>query len=413
MSVDTVPPVPEHVPSELVRHVDVIGDPTVTADPYGVFDRLGAEGPVLYSSALGGFWLVLGEAEVREAFQRTDVFSSYPTGVPPMAGFWPRKLIPQELDGDEHRRYRKLLIPFFGPAAIRPIVRSVEERAAELIAGFADAERIDFVESFAKPLPTTVFLTLFGLPVERADAFTTWSSDLLHAADPRVSAESGRNIVGYLAELIARRRRSPDGDDLISALVQARVDGEPLTDDELLDTCFLLFIAGLDTVTSQLSVIFHHLATHPDQQRALRRDPDSVPAVLEELLRTYPIVPPARTLTRDHELGGVRMKAGDTVLIGVSGATRSRVGGDDGSGDDGSGDDASRADRSRAASLAFGLGPHRCLGVHLARHELEITMRLMCTQAPPFSLAPGAGPRMRTAGNVWGLDSLPLVFGDA
>jgi cytochrome P450 len=402
MTVETTPPAPEHVPQDLVRHLDVIADPLVTADPYGCFDRLRAESPVLYSTALGGFWLVLGAPQVREVFQRTDVFSTYPTGIPPMAGFWPRKLIPQELDGDEHTRFRRLLIPFFGPAAITPIVASVHSRAEELIRGFATEGGVEFIEAYAKPLPTTVFLELFGLPVERADEFTSWSWDLLHSGDPRRSAQVGGEIVGYLVDLFSRRRDDPGGDDLVSALVRAEIDGGRLSDEELLDTCFLLFIAGLDTVTSQLGVIFHHLAVHPEQQQALRADPTLIPDALSELLRAYPVVPPARTLTRDFELGGVSMKAGDTVLVGVSGASRDTPGGDG---------DQVRFDRGQSWSTAFGIGPHRCLGVHLARHELRITLELMTSLAPPFRLAPDARPQLRTVGNVWGLDALPLVFG--
>ncbi|OLT18847.1 hypothetical protein BJF78_11645 [Pseudonocardia sp. CNS-139] len=253
---------------------------------------------MLYSTALGGFWLVLGADEVREAFLRADEFGNYPTGVPPMAGFWPRKLIPQELDGDEHRRFRRLLIPFFAPAAITPVVASVRRHAQRLVRGFADADGVELVDALAKPLPTTVFVEMFGLPAERGPEFAAWSWDLLHSGDPARSAEVGGAIVGFLVDLIARRRAEP-GDDLISALVRADVEGTPLSDDELLDTCFLLFIAGMDTVTSQLGVLFHHLATHPEHQAALRADAGLVPAALDELLRAFPIVPPARTLTRD------------------------------------------------------------------------------------------------------------------
>jgi len=98
---------PDHVPVELVRDVDYTSDPDVLADPYAAFDRLRDEGDILWSPRLGGYWIVLGAAQVREAFQNPDVFSNYPTGVPPLNEFWPRKLIPQELDGDDHTRYRR------------------------------------------------------------------------------------------------------------------------------------------------------------------------------------------------------------------------------------------------------------------------------------------------------------------
>ena len=395
------PGVPAHVPPELIRQVDIVNDGDVLADPWAAIDRLRQDGPILWSPELGGYWLVLGADEVREAFQQGDAFSSYPTGLPPMEGFWPRKLIPQELDGNEHHRYRRLLSPFFSPGAVRPLADSVRRRTTELIATFAEADGCEFVAELARPLPSWVFLDLFGLPVERAEAFTTWTSDLLHSNDYEISAEAGRQVVAYLVELIQKRRHEPR-QDLISSLTRANIDGRPLSDDEVLDAAFLLFIAGLDTVTSQLGVVFHHLATHQNLQAALRSAPDTINDTLEELLRLYPIVPPVRTLTRDYVLGGIELKRGDTVLLATSGASRDPRAFDDPA--------QVHVDRTSNWTTAFGLGAHRCLGMHLARQELLIVLELMITTAPQFELAEGATPRWHTAGNVWGLDRLDLRF---
>jgi cytochrome P450 len=394
-------PAPSHVPAHLVRNVDIVNDPGVLADPWLAMDRLREQGRILWSPRLGGHWLVLGSAEVREAFQHGEAFSSYPTGLPSMEGFWPRKLIPQELDGEEHKRFRRVLSPFFSPGAIRPLAESVRSRGAELISRFADGHGCEFVGAFARPLPSAVFLDLFGAPTEQADTFTQWTYNLLHANDLAVSAETGRQIVGYLVGLIADRRKAPR-DDLISGLIAADVGGRPLSDEELLDTAFLLFIAGLDTVTSQLGIVFHHLATHPDQQQALRADPASIRDVLEELLRVYPIVPPVRTLTRDYVLGGVEMRRGDKALLATSGASRDPDAFDDPA--------EARVGRTSTWTTAFGLGAHRCLGMHLARQELLIALELMSSSVPPFELAPDARPVWHTAGNVWGLDQLQLRF---
>jgi cytochrome P450 len=392
---------PPHVPAHLIREVDIVNDPDVLDDPWLAMDRLRKQGHILWSPKLGGHWLVLGSAEVREAFQQGEAFSSYPTGLPSMEGFWPRKLIPQELDGEEHQQFRRVLSPFFSPGAIRPLAESVRSRATELISRFADSDGCEFVDAFARPLPSTVFLGLFGAPAEQAETFTRWTYNLLHANDFAVSAETGKQIVGYLVELIANRRKAPR-DDLISGLIAADIGGRPLSDEELLDTAFLLFIAGLDTVTSQLGVVFHHLATHPDQQQALRADPASIGDALEELLRVYPIVPPVRTLTRDYVLGGIEMRQGDKVLLATSGASR----------DPNVFDDPSevRVGRPSTWTTAFGLGAHRCLGMHLARQELLVALELMTSCAPPFELAPDARPIWHTAGNVWGLDRLQLRF---
>jgi cytochrome P450 len=392
---------PPHIPAELVRSFDHINDPGVLADPWAAIDRMRGQGPILWSPELGGFWIISGAAEVREVFQNGDAFSNYPTGVPPMTGFWPRKLNPQELDGDEHLRYRRLLSPFFSPKAIRPLAESVRKRATELITGFAGAGGCEFVGQLARPLPSWVFLDLFGAPVGEADTFARWTADLLHSNDYDTSAAAGQQIVGYLVETIAERRRAP-ADDLISGLTASEVDGRPLTDEELLDMTFLLFIAGADTVSSQLGVVVHHLAVDPALQARLRSEPALTGEVLDELLRLYPIVPPARTLARDYVMNGVQLKQGDTVLLASMGATRDPRAFPDPT-------DA-RTGRPDNWTTAFGLGAHRCLGIHLARQELQIVLELMSGLLPPYRLAPGATWQWHTAGAVWGLDRLDLEF---
>ncbi|MDG4668043.1 cytochrome P450 [Mycobacterium sp. 236(2023)] len=401
MSHATELPRPDHIPAELVRHFDFTAG-HVLDDPYQAFDRLRDDGDIVWSPMLGQHWIVLSADLVREAFQTPDVFSSYPTGVPAMTEFWPRKLIPQELDGAAHVRYRRLLSPFFSPSAVRPMADAVTRRATALIEAIAEEDEIEFIRSVALPLPSSVFLDLFGLPLERADMFTTWTDQLLHSGDPQVSAEVGRMVIQYLIGLIAEKRANPE-DDLISALTTAVVEDSSLTDDEILDIAFLFFIAGLDTVTSQLGVMFYHLSRDIELQQRLRASPELVPAAVEEMLRAYPIVPPARTLTRDHVLGGVHMKAGDTVLLATSAASRDPRLCENPQQVD--------VDRPAVANPAFGLGPHRCIGSHLARQELSIALQLMLEMMPEFRLAAGCQPKWHTAGNVWGIDQLRLAFG--
>jgi hypothetical protein len=401
MAFSSGPDVPSHVPQELIRTFDHINDPAVLADPWAAIDRLRDDAPVVWSPEIGGYWIVSGADEVREVSQNGEVFSSYPVTIPPATGAWPRPLNPEELDGDEHTRYRRLLTPLFSPRAIRPLADSVRERATDLIKAFAEDPGVEFVGQLAKPLPSWVFLGIFGAPREQADVFTGWVRDLLHSTDPDVNAAAGQQLVGYLMETIAKRQAEP-ANDMISALTKLDVEGRPLTSEELLDIAFLLFIAGMDTITNQLGVITLHLAAHPELQESLRADPGIVDTALEELLRLNPIVSPGRTVTRDFVLNGVQLKQGETVMIANMGAARDpnvfptplKV----------------KFDRNVSWTSAFGLGPHRCLGMHLARQELRIVLELMATLAPPYRLAPGASWQWTTAGNVWGLDRLELEF---
>jgi hypothetical protein len=401
MSFPAVPDIPSHIPAELVRKFDFLSDPAVLADPWAAIDRLRDDAPVVWSSELGGYWVISGADEVREAAQNGEVFSSYPVTVPPVTDKWPRPLNPEELDGDEHTRYRRLLTPLFSPRAIRPLADSVRERATELIRAFAEEPGVEFVSQLAKPLPSWVFLGIFGAPREQADVFTGWVADLLHSTDPDVNAAAGQQLVGYLMETIAKRQAEP-ADDMISALTTMDVEGRPLTSEELLDIAFLLFIAGMDTITNQLGVITLYLATRPELQETMRSDPGTIDEVLEELLRVNPIVAPGRTVTRDYVLGGARLKQGDTVMLANMGAGRDPKAFADPL--------EARLGRDASWTSAFGLGPHRCLGMHLARQELRIVLELMATLAPPYRLAPGASWQWTTAGSVWGLDRLELEF---
>jgi cytochrome P450 len=393
------PAIPSHIPPELVRRLDFVADPEFLAEPWAAIDRLREGAPLVWSPELGGYWLATSADAVREILQAGEAFSSYPAGLPAVEA-WPRKLIPLELDGDEHTRYRRLLTPLFSPRAIRPLADSVRERATRLIGSFADDDGVEFQSQVSFPLPSGVFLDLFGIPAEQADTFLSWVHDLLHSGDLETTAAAGATIVGYLTETIAERMRHPAG-DMISELTQMEVEGQPLTAEELLDICFVLFLAGLDTVSNQLSVIMLHLARNTEQQQALRADPSLIDAALEELLRVNTITPVARTLSRDYVLNGVQLKRGDRVLVCTMGADRDPAVYADPT--------QARFDREGNWNAVFGLGPHRCLGMHLARQELRIVLELMTTLVPPFRLAPGAEWKWRS-GMIWGVDRLDLEF---
>jgi cytochrome P450 len=184
------------------------------------------------------------------------------------------------------------------------------------------------------------------------------------------------------------------------------VDGRALTDDEVFGICFLLFLAGLDTVTSSLGFHFMHLARHPEQQAELRAHPERIPQAVEELLRAYSIVNMRRTVTRDITIGEATMKRGDFVIIST----------ELGNLDPEQFNDPTRVDFNRADTnvphMAFAYGVHRCLGSHLARRELRIAIELWLKAVPPFRMAPGRPVRVRAAG-VFGVEDLHLEWDTA
>jgi len=320
----------------------------------------------------------------------------------------PLPMVPIAFDPPEHTRYRRLLRPFFGPrktAGWQPRVRSL---VGTLIDSFVERGHCDLVAELAVPLPADVFLTLFGLPTEDRDRLIAWKDGLL--GSPMLSggqaAEEvtrvGAELFTYLVGHIEKRRRHLDGaEDLLGRLL-ADTSEERLSDEELLGLSFLFVLAGLDTVTSALSTAFAALAVQPRLRQQIVADPSVIPDAVEELLRVDgPVVLLPRVASQEIKLGGHTIPAGSEVQIAIAVANR---------------DPAEHADpdeidlRRQERHYAFGGGPHRCLGSHLARMEMREVLAEWHSRIPEYELAPGFTPRVEWPTGLVGLDTLPLVF---
>ena len=243
------------------------------------------------------------------------------------------------------------------PGAVDRLTPKIRERAIELIEPLVARGSCDFMAEFAQRFPTTIFLEMMGLPVEELDQFMTWEHAILHSGSGTDEAkqhqiEAMMAVMGRFATLIAERREEPR-DDIVSKAIHYTVDGEPVTDADLLSFCLLMFMAGLDTVSVTLGWSFLHLARHDEDRAAIVADPALIPGAIEEFMRAYAIVMPARKVTRDVEIQGCPMKTGDMVLIPLNAATR----------DDVAFADARTVDIRRKPNnhIGFGAGPHRCL----------------------------------------------------
>jgi len=306
-----------------------------------------------------------------------------------------RPLIPLNVDPPSHSRYRKLLDPLFAPRRMDAQEEDITRRVNRLIDGFVDRGECNFTEELAEVFPSSVFLGLMGLPEGEMASFLRMRDGILHPErhdpaarsdhDARVAVQqtTGREIYAYFGDLIAERRARPTG-DVISNFLTASVDGEPLTDEEVLDICFLFLIAGLDTVSDTLTCMFAFLATHPAHRRMLVDDPGCIPSAVEELLRWESPVPfgTPRVAKRDTELPGGRLVREGTAVMVIYGAANV---------DPAECPDAFdvRFDRTENRHLAFGGGVHRCLGSHLARRELRVALHEWHRRIPDYWLKPG------------------------
>jgi cytochrome P450 len=396
-------PVPEHVPRRLVRTFSARDDARLASDPYALYRELAQDAPPIFYTPRdyrgAGAWFVTTAAYAREVLQNFDPFCNA-IRYGGDEKHYPRRLVPLELDPPDHLKYRAVLAPLLSPRAIDRIEATVVQVAGEYIDRVAAAGRCDFMKAFARPFPGTIFMTMMGMPLDKKEQFFRWEEELFHDGTDEKKKQAGREIHAFLVRLIADKRKAP-GEDIISTLVQAKVDGETLSDDLVYDFCFLLYIAGLDTVNGGLGHIFRWLAEHPEAQAELRADPSLVPNAVEELLRIHSWVETSRVLSRDHEFHGVTMKEGDRVVVMSQLPCWDRE----------EFPDPFKVDFRRPAipHLAFGGGVHRCAGSHLARRELRIALREWLRRIPEWRIEPGAELTYFTD-SLLSLRRLPLVW---
>ncbi|APA75580.1 cytochrome P450 [Mycobacterium avium subsp. hominissuis] len=378
-------------------------DQTVTgvAEPQPMYKALLESNPVFRSPQA----VVLSRlADIEMALKHTELFSSNMDAVD-LGNV--RPLIPLQIDPPEHAKYRRILDPLFTPREMARREPLVTELVNEMIDRFAARGECDFHAEFAVPLPCTVFLQLLGLPLEDLDRFLLWKDGVIRPAgdsgfDRRHESSAGvaQQIYEYFDKAIDEHIAVPR-DDVLSAMIAADVGGQPLSREELLDICFLFLIAGLDTVTDSLDCFFVYLARHPQHRRQLVERPDVLPGAVEELLRWETPVPGvARVATQDVEVGGCPISKGERVspLLGAANTDPAEF------------PDPEIVDFTRSPNRhrAFGGGPHRCLGSHLARMELRVALREFHRRIPDYEIKPGT--QLTYTAALRSVESLPLVF---
>ena len=384
-------------------------------DPDAAFAALRARDPVHWYEA-GGFWCVLGHADVREVSRHPRSFCSgrgtqlhqiplARRGVsiaPEQFGLAPSII---QMDPPAHNRHRKLVIGQFTPQITASLERRVREIARESLAQVPVGASIDFVDAVAIPLPMLVIAELLGVPREDRLHFRRWSDAMVEAGGGGFSEKTGQalfEMFAYLGDLLKQRQGDPQR-DLISTLLHAEIDGERLSQPEVMMFSITLLVAGNETTRNLISGGTQALLDHPAELAKLVASPELLPNAVEEMLRfVTPVRSFVRCATADAELGGKRIAKDDYHVLFYASANRDEAV---------FGPDADRFDIARASArqhLAFGSGEHLCLGAPLARLEARVLFEELLPRLPGLRRDGPALPL--TSVLIHGVERMPVVF---
>lgn len=386
-----------------------IFDPGFVANPYPVFDELRGSCPIAHTDRWGGQWMPVNYEDIAAITADTDHFSSVTVGV---TGRKPGEgtiltAPPITSDPPEHTGARRVLLPSFSPKAVErltPLARDLARRLIEDIRDSGD-DVVDAADRYARHIPVLVIATMLGIPLEEEERFTDWVVRILQIGpyDFEVGQAATKELLEYFKGHVEARRADPaPHDDLLADLMEAELDGAPLTDRHILGSAFLLLVAGIDTTWSSIGSSLLHLATHADDRRRLVAEPELIPTAIEEFLRVYAPVTMARIVKEDTTVGGCPMHAGDRVLLSFPAANRDPAIFD--------APDEIRIDREVNRHAAFGLGIHRCVGSNLARMELQVAVTEWLAAFPEFALVEGEALEW-TGGQVRGPRAVPVRIG--
>ena len=388
---------------------DRLVDREMFGNPYPVYQALREHSPVHYVSIPANpssgidrpiwAWGLLKYHDVYTALRDHETFSSES----PVAGQFGPPLVLIQDDPPRHTRFRRIVNKAFTLKRVEALEPWITKIADELLDHIGNQET-DMVEAFTVPLPMRVIARLMGIPEEDYATFKRWSDAFLStvSADRNDRMQNVQDMVAYFGQM-AVARRTEGADDLITALVEAEIEGESLQDWEILGFCILLLIAGNETTTNLLSNLLNLLVDRPDLWQQLRNDRSLVETVIEETLRyESPVQRLFRTATRDLEFSGVKITKGDRITIFYGAANRDAA--------EFPNPDEFRLDRDLRNHVGFGMGIHYCLGAPLARAEARIALNAFLDRFP--HLTRGGAPAIRQTATpiVFGFSQLPLVL---
>jgi cytochrome P450 len=383
-------------------------DYQVHEDPYPVYRALRDEAPVYRNPALD-FWALSRHADVLAAFKDVETFSSRHGVSLDRDVFHPDADATMSflaMDPPRHTRMRALVSRGFTPRRVSELEPRIRAIALEHLDACRERSGCDFIAEFAGKLPMDVISELLGVPASDRPTLRAWADQVVHREEgerglPAAAGQAALRMVQYFTAMIAESRRSPR-DDLTGALLAAEIDGDRLSDREIIGFLFLMIVAGNETTTKLLGNAVYWLSRNPEQREKVRRDPALIPLWVEETLRydnsTQAL---ARLVARDVELHGEKLRAGEKVVLLIGSANR----------DERAFPDPDRFDllRNTQRSLAFGQGTHFCLGASLARLEGRVALEEVERLLPDWEIEPSGIQRIHSV-NVRGFAALPIRF---
>ncbi len=385
----------------------------VFSNPTAFFQLMQREHPVAWSEKYGGFWIVSRYEDVKRVSEDDTTFSSrndLPQQGVAFNGITipgnPARSTPIEMDPPEFFDYRRLLNRWFAPAAVEKLKPKMREFTTWCIDRNIESGCLDLVLDLAGPVPAMMTLHVLGIPLEHWHLYADTAHAVVYTPPDspakRKAIEGDMMMRGTFVEIIKERRRKP-GDDIISHLVGARINGKAIPDSTLIEICSLIVHGGVDTTTSLLANTFEYLERTPADRRRLIDDPALIFSAGEEFLRYYcPVQMLGRTATRDVELGGQLIRAGERVGIWWAAANH----------DPAVFEHPERIilDRFPNRHAAFGLGIHRCLGSNFARAQYAIVLEEVLKRMPDYRLMRDQAEHYESIGTVNGYVKMPATF---
>lgn len=397
--------IPDNVPSCRIVDFDLFnlsGNGSDFDEPWHELYKSGLQQQgLLWTPHNEGHWIAANAQVVADVFFDHESFSNRVTFIPKSIGEM-HHMLPTNIDVPQHIHYKRLLGNSLSPRAVNKLRDVIAETCNELIDSFIDDGHCDFMAQYAEHLPIRVFMNLVQLPLSDASKLKYLADEIVRPSGALPYDEVRAALEQYLTPFIDARLGG-DGADMLSEIINGKIDGRPLTRDEMFKFCVQLLIGGLDTVVNQLGFVLLFLARNAEAREQLSGDAALIPRALDEMMRRYSIACTSREVKKDIDYRGVKLKKGDMIL-----ATTPVVGFDESLAPDPQHVDFTR--KRPAMHVAFGRGEHICPGMHLARAELGITVERWLERIPRFSVAANTSLKFG-GGIVITIAKLPLVWG--